>query len=147
MREIIPRSILLALTLTLVIGAVVFIELRLDAPGADATSARANVDEQSKEAARVDEKAKDSTESSHERKKHTATGSSNDTGRSDPPKRDRGKEPVQGVSDAERIAKKQEKYTRARELTGSTGLINTHGVSIKDAADEIVVLVEFWTYS
>jgi thiol-disulfide isomerase/thioredoxin len=54
---------------------------------------------------------------------------------------------VQGVSDAERIAKKQEKYTRARELTGSTGLINTHGVSIKDAASEKVVLVEFWTYS
>jgi thiol-disulfide isomerase/thioredoxin len=58
-----------------------------------------------------------------------------------------GQEPVQGVSDAERIAKKQEKYTRAREITGSTGLINTHGVSIKDAAGEKVVLVEFWTYS
>ena len=54
---------------------------------------------------------------------------------------------MQVVSDAERITNKQEKYTRARELTGSTGLINTHGVSIKDAASEKVVLVEFWTYS
>ena len=33
----------------LVVGAVVFIELRLDAPGADAAGARANAEKQPKE--------------------------------------------------------------------------------------------------
>jgi hypothetical protein len=81
------------------------------------------------------------------KKKQTVTDSSEDTERNAPqkPEADKGPKPV--VSDAERIASKENKYTRAREITGSTGLINTDGVSIKDAAGEKVVLVEFWTYS
>ena len=55
MREIMPRPVLLAVTLMLIVGAVVFIELRLDSPGADATSARANVEKQPKDAARARE--------------------------------------------------------------------------------------------
>jgi thiol-disulfide isomerase/thioredoxin len=131
-RELAPRPILLALTLMLVIGAIVFIELRLDAPGA--AGARANVDKRPGEASRQMEK-------------QVATGSPNDTGKFDPPKRDAGKGPERTISDAERIAGKEDKYARATELTGSTGLINTDGVSIKSAAGERVVLVEFWTYS
>jgi thiol-disulfide isomerase/thioredoxin len=75
------------------------------------------------------------------------TGSSGDTEKSEPAERDVGKEPKPTVSDAERIASKEKAYTRAREITDSTGLINTDGVSIKGAAGENVVLVEFWTYS
>jgi thiol-disulfide isomerase/thioredoxin len=131
-KEVIPRPVLLAVTLVLVVGAVVFIELRLDTPGTDATSARANADKQA--------------EASDDVKK-AATGHANDTERSEPAKRDAGKKHRLAVSDAERIASKEDKYTRAHEITGSTGLINTDGVSVKDAAGEKVMLVEFWTYS
>ena len=85
-----------------------------------------------------------------EKKKQTVTDSSDDTERNAPQKPEADKGPKPAVSDAERIASKENKenkYTRAREITGSTGLINTDGVSIKDAAGEKVVLVEFWTYS
>ena len=145
MREIIPHPILLAITLILVVGAVVFIELRLDVPGADAAGTQAN--EQSAGAPQSGGKAHASSDASGKEKENPPTGPSGDTGRSDPPNRDTGKEPEQAVSDAERIASKEVEYTRAKEITGSTGLINTDGVSIKDAAGENVVLVEFWTYS
>lgn len=133
MREFMPRPVLLTVTLMLVVGAVVFIELRLGSPGVDATSARAGIDKQPKDASGDVRKA--------------TTGSSNDTERTKPAKRDAGKEQRPGLSDAERIASKEDKYTRAKEITGSTGLINTNGVSVKDAAGDKVVLVEFWTYS
>jgi thiol-disulfide isomerase/thioredoxin len=145
MREIMPRPLLLAVTLMLVVGAVVFIELRLDTPGADATSVRANVDKQPKDAARVDGKIGRSKDASGDVKKKATP--SNDTERSKPTKSDAGKKQRSAVSDEERIASKEDQYTRANEITGSTDLINADGVSIKDAVGEKVVLVEFWTYS
>jgi thiol-disulfide isomerase/thioredoxin len=144
MREIMPRPLLLVVTLMLVVGAVVFIELRLDTPGADATSARANVDKQPKDAAQVDGKTGSSKVASGDVKK---TAPSDGTERSKPTKRDASAKQRPAVSDTERIASKEDEYTRANEITNSTGLINTDGVSIKDAAGEKVVLVEFWTYS
>ncbi|MDQ2671781.1 MAG: redoxin domain-containing protein, partial [Actinomycetota bacterium] len=60
---------------------------------------------------------------------------------------DKDENPESSVSDEERIAIKEDEFQRAREITGSTGFINTDGVSIKDAVGEKVVLVEFWTYS
>jgi thiol-disulfide isomerase/thioredoxin len=146
MREIMPRPVLLAVTLMLVVGAVVFIELRLDTPGAGARSARSNVEKQLEDAAGVDAKSRNRKNASGDMKKAT-TGPSNDTERSKPAKRDASTKQKPAVSDAERIASKEAKYTRAKEITGSTGLINTHGFSIKDAASEKVVLVEFWTHS
>ena len=137
MRRITPRPILLALTLMLVIGAIVSIELRLDASGADAAGVQANVDKQPKVGPQSNGKVKGET---------VVSGSSDDTERSGPPERDTGEKQEQAVSDAERIANKEDKYSRAREITGWTGLINTDGVSIKDAGEK-VVLVEFWTYS
>ena len=41
----------------------------------------------------------------------------------------------------------RERVSAGRGDPGSTGLINTDGVSIKEAAGEKVVLVEFWTYT
>ncbi|MBA2535103.1 MAG: redoxin domain-containing protein [Rubrobacter sp.] len=137
MRGITPRPILLALSVLLVIGAIAAIELRLDA--------QANAERQPKGGLQRDEIAKGRTNVSDE--KQTASGSSEEAGRSGTPGRDTGEKPEQTVSDVERIANKESEYERASEIAGSTGLINTDGVSIKDAAGEKVVLVEFWTYS
>ena len=145
MRETMPRPILLALTLMLVIGAVVFLELRLDAPGA--ADARANANKQPEEAVRIDEQARGTTNDLGEEINKTTTSPSGDTERSEPAKRNVNQEQKPTVSGAERIAIKEKRYSRAREITGSTGLINTDGVSIRSAAGEKVVLVEFWTYS
>ena len=147
MRDVMPRPVLLAVTLMLVVGAVVFIELRLDPPGAEAASARANVEKQPQDAARVDGRAGSSKDASGDVKKEAATGPADDAESSQPAKRNASAKQRPAVSEAERIASKEVKYTRAEEITGSTGLINTDGVSVKDAAGEKVMLVEFWTHS
>ncbi len=139
MRIITPRPILLALSVLLVIGAIAAIEIRLDA--------QATAERQPKGDLQSDEIAKGRTDVSDEKEQQTASGSSDDAGRSDTPERDAVEKPKQTVSDAERIADKESEYEQASEVAGSTGLINTDGVSIKDAAGEKVVLVEFWTYS
>jgi len=147
MRQITPRPILLALTLLLVIGAIAAIELRLDTTGADAAGTKANVDEQPEGGPQSAGKANSGTGVSGETKEQTVSGSSGDAGSSGSPERDTGEKPEHTISDAERIANKEDLYQRAREITGSTGLINTDGVSIKEATGEKVVLVVFWTYS
>jgi thiol-disulfide isomerase/thioredoxin len=145
MRRITPRPILLALTLMLVIGAIVAIELRLDTPDTGTADAKANADMQPRGGSQSSGKAKSATGDLGEREEQPVLGSSGDAESSGSPERDTGKK--QEVSDAERIAHKENEYPRASEITGSTGLINTDGVSISDVADEKVVLVEFWTYS
>ena len=135
MRRITPRPILLALTLVLVVGAIAAIELRLDALGADAAGKRANADKQPRGGSQSASNAEDET------------GVSGNAERSGSSERDTGEKPEHAISDKERIASKEDEYQRASEITGSTGLINTDGVSIKDAVGEKVVLVEFWTYS
>jgi thiol-disulfide isomerase/thioredoxin len=142
MRRITPRPILLALTLMLVISAIVAIELRLDTPDADTAVAKSNADERPKSGPQNAGKAKGRTD---EKDAQAVSGTSGDAGRSGSPERDTGEK--QAVSDAERVANKENEYPKAREITGSTGLINTDGVSINDAVGEKVVLLEFWTYS
>jgi thiol-disulfide isomerase/thioredoxin len=135
MRRISPRPILLALTLMVVIGSIATIELRLDARGADRGGTQASAGKQPKSGPQVARNAED------------RPGLSGNAGRSDSSERDKDENPESSVSDEERIAIKEDEFQRAREITGSTGLINTDGVSIKDAVGEKVVLVEFWTYS
>jgi thiol-disulfide isomerase/thioredoxin len=135
MRRITPRPILLALTLMVVIGSIAAIEFRLDARGADGAGTQANAGRQPK------------SDPQDARNAEVRTGLSGNAGRSDSSNRDTGGKPENAVSDKERIANKEDEYQRASEITGSTGLINTDGVSIKDAVGEKVVLVEFWTYS
>ena len=135
MRRISPRPILLALTLMVVIGSIAVIGLRLDARGADGGGTQANVGKQPNSGPQ------------DARNAENRTGLSGKAGRSDSSDRDTGGKPENSVSDEERIAIKEDEFQRAREITGSTGLINTDGVSIKDAVGEKVVLVEFWTYS
>ncbi len=147
MRWIAPRPILLALTLMLVIGAIAAIELRLDAPGAGAADVQARADRQSEGVSRGAGKAEDETGVSGEAREQVTSGTPDDTERSGPPGHEADEVSKQTASDAGRIADKTEKYERAEEITGSTGLINTEDVSVKDAAGEKVVLVEFWTYT
>jgi thiol-disulfide isomerase/thioredoxin len=145
MRRIVPRPILLALTLMLVIGAVVSIELRLDTPDTYTAGAKSSANKQPKGGPQSAGRTKGETGVSGRKNVQTASGTSGDAGRSGSPERGTGEK--QEVFDAERIAGKEDEYPRAREITGSTGLINTDGVSIRDAVGEKVVLVEFWTYS
>ena len=147
MRWITPRPILLVLTLMLVIGAIATIELRLDTPGADAANTKATADKQPKGGPQSAGKATDRKGASGEKKRQRTSNPSADTVSSGSSERTMGEKSKQTVSDAERITAKEKKYQRAREITGSTGLINTDGASIKDAIGKKVVLVEFWTYS
>lgn len=54
---------------------------------------------------------------------------------------------VEDQTAEERIADKEAEYTRAKEIVGPTGFINTDGISIGENLGEKVVLLEFWTYS
>ena len=72
----------------------------------------------------------------------------------DPPPAEQVSEPTtelartaEGQSTAERIARKEAEFSRAKEIIGPTGFINTEGVSIGENLGEKVVLLEFWTYS
>jgi thiol-disulfide isomerase/thioredoxin len=145
MRRITPRPILLALTLMLIVGAIVSLELRLDTPDTDTAGAKSSADKQPKGGPQSAGRAKDGTGVLGEKEEQAVSGSSDDAGRFGSPERDIGEK--QEVSDAERVANKENEYPRAREITSSTGHINTDGVSIRDAVGEKVVLVEFWTYS
>ena len=119
----------------LVIGSIAAIELQLDARGADGGGTQARAGKQPKGGPQDARNAED------------RTGVKATPGDPTPPRRDRVEKPEHAVSDEERIANKEDEYQRASEITGSTGLINTDGVSIKDAVGEKVVLIEFWTYS
>src|SRR5918912_470074 len=119
MSPFVPRPILLALTLILVVGTIALIELRFSAGGANGG----------------DSESQATTPPEQERAKAAS------------PKLVAGGQPQQTISDAERITRKEEEYPRAKEITDPTGFINTDGVSIKDALGNKVVLVEFWTYS
>jgi hypothetical protein len=115
MRSIIPRPILLALTLMLVIGAIAAIEIRLDA--------RANTERQPKGDL---QKAKGGTDLSDEQKQQAASGSSGNAERSVSQRRDAGEKLEQTVSDAERIANKESEYERARCVLRGLGVERGH---------------------
>jgi thiol-disulfide isomerase/thioredoxin len=119
MRLLAPRPVSLALTLLLIVGAIAFIELRLDATGTDTTADPTSVGGRNVPADDPPRKVEDQTA----------------------PERD------EGESAAERIVRKEAEFERAKEIVAPTGFINTEGVSIMEAAGERVVLLEFWTYS
>jgi len=55
--------------------------------------------------------------------------------------------PDRAPSDAERIAAKEDEYQRAEEISDPSGFVNAGDFSVREAAGENVVLVEFWTYT
>ena len=149
MRLLAPRPILLALTLVLVVGAIVFIEFRLDA-GASTSAAGAQVEpqpaeKQPKPDPQTTKKASGEMAVASEEK--IVSEPSDDTEKPASPERAGGEKQEPAVSDAVRISRKEDEYPRAEEIQESFGLINTDGVSIEEATGENVVLLEFWTYT
>jgi thiol-disulfide isomerase/thioredoxin len=120
-RLLAPRPVALALALLLIVGAIAFIELRVDASGADTTAD-----------ARANPPVADPAEK-------------RDAPTIDPPWKV--EDQAASESAAERVARKEAEFERAKEIVAPTGFINTDGVSIEEAAGEKVVLLEFWTYS
>jgi thiol-disulfide isomerase/thioredoxin len=55
--------------------------------------------------------------------------------------------PDRAPSDSERIARKEDEYQRAEEISAPSGFVNADDFSLREAAGENVVLVEFWTYT
>jgi thiol-disulfide isomerase/thioredoxin len=55
--------------------------------------------------------------------------------------------PDRAPSDSERIAEKEDEYQRAEEISDPSGFVNADDFSVREAAGENVVLVEFWTYT
>jgi thiol-disulfide isomerase/thioredoxin len=133
MSPLTPRPILLALTLLLVVVAVAYFETRLDATGADASDSRAEAQAEGNPPV---EKTNASATAGY--RDGPATGSRETVGAT-------GKSEPQDATN--RIASKEAEYTRAEELVTPSGFINASDFSIKDAAQEKVVLLEFWTYT
>lgn len=121
MKAFVPRPLLLALTLVAIVGAIAFIELRLDSAGPSETRAEA-----------VPPPAAQPEETTEPRPSNTA---------------EQAPEQAEREGSAERIARKETEFPRAEEITSPTGFINTDGVTIGENVGEKVVLVEFWTYS
>ena len=143
MKLLAPRPILLALTLVLVAGAIAFVEFRLDAGGAQAYPQPA--EKQPKPDSQPTKKASGEKAASSDEK--AVSESSDDTEKPASPERAEDEKPEPAVSDAERISRKAAEYPQAEEIQESFGLTNTDGISIKEAAGEKVVLLEFWTYT
>ncbi len=118
MRTLAPKPKLLAITLLLIVGAIAFVELRFNRAGPDDTEAQAEPPP-----------SETTTEPSQAVSMETAPGESEREGA------------------AERVARKEAEYTRAKEIIAPTGFINTDEVSIGENLGEKVVLLEFWTYS
>ena len=130
MRSLVPRPALLAVTLILVVGAIAFVELRLDATSPVAAG-------QSPDPPAAKEQAK---------AEPTPRASEGADGQ-DPPGRAEAGVPDRAPSDSERIAKKEDEYRRAEEISSPSGFVNADDFSVREAAGENVVLVEFWTYT
>lgn len=118
-----PRPFLLVLTLLLVVGAIVVIELRLGGP----VNTQADPPPT---AGRASEGHRD-----RENGSSSAAG-----GRTTPEK-------GQPARSKGLIGRKEAKFQRAEEIVAPTGFINTEGVSINEARGKKVVLVDFWTYA
>ena len=137
MRTLVPRPVLLVLTLVLVASAIAFIELGLDAGGAGDTSAadtQAKADpptgEKQTEARpkRVKKKGVSAASKQREEEKPGTSDTEKDSASSDRIV-DNKSEPA--VSAAERISRKEQEYPRAAEIRSPSGFINTDGVSIR----------------
>jgi thiol-disulfide isomerase/thioredoxin len=118
-KTFVPRPLLLALTLVLIVCAIAYVELRFDR----ASAGNAQVVPDPPPAAQREETTEPSAAEQA------------------PPER-AGRESAE-----ERVACKEAEFTRAAEIVGPTGFINTDGITIGENMGEKVVLIEFWTYS
>ena len=148
MRSLVPRPILLIVTLLLVAGAIAFVELRLDATSPVVADAGVNPDppavkEQTKVEASTAEKKVDPPAGERSDSGPRASGSAAERDREGA----EGEEPEQEISDEERISDKEREYRRAEEIVDPSGFVNADDFSVREATGEKVVLLEFWTYT
>jgi thiol-disulfide isomerase/thioredoxin len=122
-KTFVPRPLLLALTLALIVCAIAYVELRFDR--ADPGAGRAEAVPPS--ATQPEEVTAEATEPRQ--------------GTSEPP------EQTEREDAEERVARKEAEFTRAAEIVAPTRFINTDGVTIGENVGKKVVLIEFWTYS
>ena len=147
MRLLAPRPVPLALTLILLVGGIAFIELRFDtADEGDEQGAAAPAAQQKGKPAKGPQPGETKTDSSGVAgARETEAKERGET--SGPSERKESPEQTRREDAAQRVANKEAEYRRAKEIVNPTGFINADGVSIKEAAGEKVVLLEFWTYS
>ena len=115
MKTFVPRPLLLALTLVLIVCAIAYVELRFDR----ASAGNAQVVPDPPPAAQREETTEPSAAEQA------------------PPER-AGRESAE-----ERVARKEAEFTRAAEIVGPSGFINTDGITIGENMGEKVVLIEF----
>ena len=150
MRSLVPRPVLLLLTLVLVAGAIAFIELRLDATSPVSADAGQNLDPPAaKERAKVETSTGEKTAepAANKQREEATPRASDDKQERDSPKRAESGKPEQATSDEARISKKEREYRRAEEIVAPSGFVNANDFSVREAAGEKVVLLEFWTYT
>ena len=142
MRSIIPRPILLVLTLALVVGVISFIELRLDAEPADVQANPQSDRQENSDSITANEDGKPGVE---ERRDQAASDSAKSL--SEDAEDRMSPEEDNPEATADRIARKEAEFSRAEEIVAPSGFINTDDVSINEARGEKVVLLDFWTYT
>jgi len=138
-RSLVPRPALLAVTLILVVGAIAFVELCLDATSPVVAG-------QNPDPPAAKEQATAEPTNPERREEPTPRPSDGGDGQ-EPPGRAEAGMPDRDPSDAERMAKKEDEYQRAEEISDPSGFVNAGDFSVREAAGETVVLVEFWTYT
>ena len=149
MKSVAPRPILLALTLILVVGAIALIELRLDARGSVSAEAGQNpkpapAQEQAKAEPTTVEGRSDPAANEQEKEAPQPSRGHKQQGS---PERAESEKPKQTVTDAERVANKEDEYERAEEIVNPSAFVNAEDFSVREAAGDNVVLLEFWTYT
>jgi thiol-disulfide isomerase/thioredoxin len=142
MRSIIPRPILLVLTLALVVGVISFIELRLDAEPADVQANPQSDRQENSDSITANEDGKPGVE---ERRDQAASDSAKSL--SEDAEDRMSPEEDNPETTEERIARKEAEFSRAEEIVAPSGFINTNDFSINEARGEKVVLLDFWTYT
>ncbi len=147
MRSVAPRPILLVLILALVVCAIAFIELRLDAGGSAPAGQNPDpspTEEQAQAEPTVVEETSRSGKDGREEVKLSPACGTQDPGSRERPGSGR---PDRAVSDAQRIERKEDQHQRAEEIVDPSGFVNAEDFSVREAAGEKVILLEFWTYT
>ncbi|MBA2345973.1 MAG: redoxin domain-containing protein [Rubrobacter sp.] len=149
MRSMIPRPFLLVLTLVLVVGAIAFIELRLDAAGTVETQASANDSPNAADQSGQPEAKQMRGQAEEPRKGAGDRGTADQANSASEDTRDHtsSNPEAKGARISRSISRKENEFDLAGEIVAPTGFINADNVSIKQARGEKVILLDFWTYS
>jgi thiol-disulfide isomerase/thioredoxin len=135
--------------LVLVAGAIAFIELRLDAarPVSADTQRNSEPPAAEKPAKAEPTTVEQTSDTVTSKQRDAAPPSARETeDRSSREHAESGR-PDRAIADAERLAKKEDEHRRAGEIVAPAGFVNADGFSVREAAGEKVVLLEFWTYT